>query len=263
MVMESMPTPEAARAFDQLARLYDETREVPEEKVLDRLSDHLHGLGIQTILEVGVGTGRIAAPLSRQGFEIVGVDASKEMIRRARSRGLARVVLGDAHQLPFADGCVDAALFVHVLHLLESPREALKEACRAGRQGALALVEPASGKREDAIEHSEPNPRTLVFDSLRRMGYAVPAAAGTPNAREREILSLLPPDRLYLLDEQDVTEPLARELEFLRKGASRWTLHIPRDALERAVAEAQDRVGTRTQTYHRVQALALWEPRVR
>lgn len=254
-----MPTRGAVPAFEQLARVYDESREVPEARVLDHIARQLRDWQMQTILEVGVGTGRIAVPLSQRGLAMTGVDASGEMLRRARDKGVARSVLGDAYLLPFKARSFDAALFVHVLHLLEEPRAALEEAVRVSRHGVVALVEPESSAHPDRPTGEDREARTVVFEALRRMGYTVPQCAGKPKAREREVLQRFPPDRLVILNEQDVTEPLAQELEFLRRGGSRWTLEVPSEALERAVAEARAQVGSRTFTYRRVQALAQWE----
>jgi SAM-dependent methyltransferase len=41
------------------------------------------------ILELGVGTGRLAVPLAAEGFEVVGVDHDRAMLARARARARA------------------------------------------------------------------------------------------------------------------------------------------------------------------------------
>jgi SAM-dependent methyltransferase len=50
------------------------------------------------VLELGVGTGRLAIPLADAGFEVTGLDASEEMLARLESKAGPRVraVLGDA-----------------------------------------------------------------------------------------------------------------------------------------------------------------------
>ncbi len=57
------------------------------------------------VLELGVGTGRIALPLAHAGLDVVGIDASGEMLEvlRTKQKG-ARVhtVFGDMAALPFA-----------------------------------------------------------------------------------------------------------------------------------------------------------------
>ncbi len=50
------------------------------------------------ILELGVGTGRLALPIARAGIRVVGIDASTEMLEHLRiadTDGLVRTTLGD------------------------------------------------------------------------------------------------------------------------------------------------------------------------
>lgn len=50
------------------------------------------------LLELGIGTGRLAIPLSRAGWEVTGIDASAAMLTKLRAkRGAARItsILGD------------------------------------------------------------------------------------------------------------------------------------------------------------------------
>jgi ubiquinone/menaquinone biosynthesis C-methylase UbiE len=60
------------------------------------------------VLELGCGTGRIAAPLGRGGVSLVGIDRSGAMLERARRRlaraqlqGRVSLVRGDIRALPF------------------------------------------------------------------------------------------------------------------------------------------------------------------
>jgi SAM-dependent methyltransferase len=253
---------DAPAEFDQIARVYDDTREPLDPGVLASMVRTLSGWGIRSVLEIGVGTGRVAVPLRAQGLEVTGVDASRGMLDRARAKGLDRLVRGSAYRLPFASGTVDAALFVHVLHILEEPARAIAEAQRVGRLGVAGLVRPA--RAAEPPPDPAQRPRRRVIERLRAQGIPVSdRAAGGPPLRERRLLETYPPQRLVTLDARDVTEPLARELDLFARGASRWTLRVPPDALAKAVDEVRAEVGDRRRTYHRVIALALWtEPPV-
>ena len=79
--------------------VYDETREPLTEEALDEAASILSDDGCRRILEVGIGTGRIAVPLQQRGFEIVGVDFSKGMLMKARKKGIEDLVMGD-HESP-------------------------------------------------------------------------------------------------------------------------------------------------------------------
>ncbi len=78
-----MPDYDAAIYGDRIAEIYDEWYAVPSdaEDTVALLSD-LAGPG--PVLELGIGTGRIALPLARRGCEVHGVDASEAMVKKLR-----------------------------------------------------------------------------------------------------------------------------------------------------------------------------------
>ncbi|MBI4265456.1 MAG: class I SAM-dependent methyltransferase [Acidobacteria bacterium] len=102
---------EGHEGWDEYAPFYDwenartlGRRDVPFWKSLA-----LHAGG--PVLELGCGTGRITVPLGRAGVDLVGVDRSSAMLRRARQRvrrarvdGRVRLIRGDIRQLPFRRG---------------------------------------------------------------------------------------------------------------------------------------------------------------
>ena len=76
-------------------------------------------------VEIGVGTGRFAAPL---GIPIA-VEPAPRMAELARQRGID-VLENFAEALPFADGSFDFAVMVTVVCFLNDAGEAFREACR-------------------------------------------------------------------------------------------------------------------------------------
>jgi ubiquinone/menaquinone biosynthesis C-methylase UbiE len=115
-------------SFDRAASFYDDTRTLPpelSERITQHILDLAHG---RRILEVGVGTGRIAAPLLERGARLTGIDLSREMMDRLRGK-FARATLAQADvlSLPFAAGSFGVLLAVHVLHLVGGWRDALRE----------------------------------------------------------------------------------------------------------------------------------------
>src|SRR5262245_19859134 len=124
-----MTTPPRSVSFDRIAERYDETRggdkrgrEIAEE-VLPWLVDG-------PTLEVGVGTGLVAAALAKRGRHVLGVDLSPAMLARAYTRMGPRVALGDAQALPVATGSLANVYYVWVLHLVGDPAATLAEAAR-------------------------------------------------------------------------------------------------------------------------------------
>ena len=74
--------------FDErIAATYDDDAAIFDAKVIDPVVDFLVDLaGRGRALEFGVGTGRIALPLARQGVSVHGIDVSKAMVARLRAK---------------------------------------------------------------------------------------------------------------------------------------------------------------------------------
>lgn len=86
-------------------------------------------------LEIGVGTGRFASPLSVE----YGLDPSFNMLKLAEQRGVA-VIQGIGESLPFKNESFNFALIVLTIWLVGNPLHVLKEAVRVlKKRGALIL----------------------------------------------------------------------------------------------------------------------------
>src|SRR5262245_24430169 len=134
----------ASIVFDRIANDYDETRggESRARTVAVRLAERLPRR--RPSLEVGVGTGIVARAVSDHGFELVGVDLSMPMLRKAHERLGARVANADALQLPIASGSIPAAYAVWVLHLVADVRTVLSEIARVLAPRGTLLVIPST-----------------------------------------------------------------------------------------------------------------------
>ena len=95
---------------------------------------------LDSVLEVGCGTGHFSRWLDDQGLAVVGLDLSPVMLAEARALDGVPLVRGDARRLPFADGVFDLVAFITTLEFLEQPREALAEALRVARCGMVLGV---------------------------------------------------------------------------------------------------------------------------
>lgn len=127
-------------------------------------------------VEIGVGTGRFAAPLDVN----LGLDPAAEMLARASARHIA-VLGGIAESLPFREGVFDLVLFVTTICFLDDLPVALEEARRVLRSdGRLVLgyVDAQSPLGHQYEKHQEDNPfyrdaHFVTTDELvTRLGHA-------------------------------------------------------------------------------------------
>jgi len=133
-------------SFDRAADYYDATRALDPEltrRVLELLTTELSGRG--PCLEIGIGTGRLALPLTGAGIPITGVDLSDAMLKKllAKTAGVASIhaARADATSLPFADDAFGAAFACWVLHLIPEWRIAVRELVRVVRPGGVILID--------------------------------------------------------------------------------------------------------------------------
>lgn len=93
---------EAERIYGEAwADDYDDIFDGVDERMLDRLVD-LSG-STRRALELAVGTGRVAIPLTDRGVEVSGIDVSEGMLARLAAKpggGKVRVTLGDMVEVP-------------------------------------------------------------------------------------------------------------------------------------------------------------------
>jgi ubiquinone/menaquinone biosynthesis C-methylase UbiE len=119
---------------------------VAEEQVEAAWLKLVDGPNIDTVVDLGTGTGRVLEVLARIARHAIGIDLSREMLAVARANlekaGLrnAQVRLGDVASLPLADGSADLVTLHQVLHYLDDPGKAMREAARVLKPQGRALV---------------------------------------------------------------------------------------------------------------------------
>jgi ubiquinone/menaquinone biosynthesis C-methylase UbiE len=127
-------------SYESIADEYEESRggQARADLIAAAIDRHLAAQSL--VLDVGVGTGIIAATLERHGHRVVGVDIAPGMLRHSASRLPGRVGLADGLALPVAGASVDGVVFVWVLHHVADPVAALAEARRALRASGCVLA---------------------------------------------------------------------------------------------------------------------------
>jgi ubiquinone/menaquinone biosynthesis C-methylase UbiE len=172
------------------AAVYDRLSARTEEKLGAELKHKLLASALGRVLEIGVGTG-LSFPHYPEIEELVGVDPSEPMLRRARRRAaeLGRdvtLVEGPAEALPFEDESFDTVVSLAVLCTVDDPSRVLQEIRRVLRPGGSFVFlehvrssDPKLAQWQDRLERPwgwiaggcHPNRRTL--EAIERAGFEV------------------------------------------------------------------------------------------
>ncbi|MBD0290716.1 MAG: class I SAM-dependent methyltransferase [Thermoleophilia bacterium] len=209
-------------AYDAIAELYDDWSRSVTEDVGFYVDEALAAGG--PIVELGVGTGRVAIPTALSGVRVIGVDSSAGMLavcrRHAEAAGVSEWLdlrLGDLRSPPVEERVrLVTAPFRSLLHLeTDADRLAALRAARSLLEpGGRFLFDVFTPSAEDIREtherwlEREPGiwERAAWDEERRVLTLDVRGAAGETSMR----LSWLPPQRWEeLLREADL-EVLAR-----------------------------------------------------
>ncbi len=171
-------------SFDRAASFYDRTRGFPPgigKRIVEAIGLRAGLQRGERLLELGVGTGRLALPLAEEGLDVYGVDLSwnmLEVLRKKDAEGRVRPIQGDIVALPFASASFAAVLIVHVLHLVGAWRRALEEAVRVLRPGGVLIL--GWGER------GESGPSWQVRKAWREIVARLGGTIERPGERESE-----------------------------------------------------------------------------
>ncbi len=91
------------------------------------------------LLDVGCGTGDLAATFSRRGWSVAGIEPSGAAAEHARALGV-EAVAGTLADAPWGEGEFDAVLFNHSLEHIDDPALAIADAARLLRPGGLLAI---------------------------------------------------------------------------------------------------------------------------
>jgi ubiquinone/menaquinone biosynthesis C-methylase UbiE/DNA-binding transcriptional ArsR family regulator len=182
----------AARSFfERLAPNWDRIRSLhaPEDVVEATILEAIGGKPIRSLLDLGTGTGRMLQLLAPRAARAVGLDASHAMLSVARANleraGLTRVELrqGDVYAPPFARGSFDLIVVHQVLHYLDDPARALREAGRLLAPGGRLLIVDFAPHNLEFLRSAQAH-RRLGFSQEQIAGWLAEANLDCALARE-------------------------------------------------------------------------------
>jgi SAM-dependent methyltransferase len=135
------------------------------------------------VADLGCGAGEIAARLAPLVRRVIAVDRETSMIAAARTRldpfANAEVREGDLLDLPIEDGEVDAAILALVLHHVEAPQQAVREATRILAPGGVLLVLDMAAHGHEALAAAMGHLH-LGFDEATVHSWAAPRSGLRP-----------------------------------------------------------------------------------
>ncbi|MFW0861672.1 MAG: class I SAM-dependent methyltransferase [Dethiobacter sp.] len=127
--------------FSLIAPFYDCFMAALHKKQGKVLLARLAPLSHRKVLDLGGGTGKLAAQLEKAGANVWLLDSSTAMLKRARRLLPSnRAVLGDAASLPFAENSFDVVMIVDALHHFRKQEIVLEEALRVLRPGGTLAI---------------------------------------------------------------------------------------------------------------------------
>lgn len=201
--------------YDRIASIYDPWSRSVTEDIAFYVEQALASGG--PVVELAVGTGRIAVPIARAGVAVIGVDSSPEMLAEARAAAIAAGVsqlldlrLGDLREPPVGERVPLAICpFRSLLHM-ETESEKLR-ALRAAREllerGGRFVFDVFAPSPEDIQEthdrwlEREPGifERAVWDEGSRTLSLSVRSDGGAETTFGLHWLSA--PEWLRLLDE--------------------------------------------------------------
>lgn len=109
------------------------------------------------VLECGCGTGMLTDVIAPRCRELIATDFSKNMLRKTEEKCAAhnniRFKVADITSLDFADSSFDKVIAANVIHLLENPRDALKELERVCKPRGKIIIPTYMNRRSKGKEN--------------------------------------------------------------------------------------------------------------
>jgi SAM-dependent methyltransferase len=233
--------------FGRVADIYDATRSLPDEQMRSLLQQIEREVGTRgSLVDIGVGTGRFARPLQEMGVEVVGVDISKGMMAKAREKGVQNLLFADVHRLPFRDKTFDAALMVHILHLVGDWARVVREAARISRGSILSVIGTTEG----------PSMEEVYLGIRTQMGYPLERF----EAGERGMQDRVEPAKLVTVGEVEREVQADEEIDRLLRREKSMTWDMPDDVHLRVIAELRASCAGKLLRTKQSIELAVWMP---
>jgi ArsR family transcriptional regulator len=190
---------QAANYFAKIADSWDAQRNlhVPESAVEAAILKVIGQRRVDTLLDLGTGTGRMLELLAEHYRRGLGVDSSREMIAIARAKLVAaginhaQVRLGDIANLDPSIGQADMIIIHQVLHYFDDPGRMLAAARSALKPGGELLIVDFAPHELEFLRTHHAHRRLGLSEAqmsgwARAIGMKVDALTTFPNGKNDE-----------------------------------------------------------------------------
>ncbi len=185
-----------------------ETYDKDVERYLNKLEfpmpiEDLDGFAVllkgKRILDAGCGAGRDAVYFAEKGFNVIGIDLSKEMLEAAKKRANADFRVGDVRKTGFDDDSFDGVwCYNTLLHLdKEDVHAALKEFARILKSEGILFIATKQGKGKIAkegdkgIKHFYHYEKEDFLDLFREIGFELIKSKSYPRKNDEVFIDLI------------------------------------------------------------------------
>lgn len=159
--------------FDWASSFYDCTRAIPDDlmkKTIETLLEKVEINSSSRILEVGIGTGRIAIPLSKKlNLNTVGIDISEKMLQKCLEKitpsNNFQLIVADGIALPFSKNQFNVVLTSHLLHFLPDVFQFVEKIASLLVQSGYYI------DLEAYVSYNQTLPFKIYYDKLAEVGY--------------------------------------------------------------------------------------------
>ncbi len=170
--------------FDEWAANYDETVSGSDDQyvdvflnydhILETVASHAEG----SVIEFGVGTGNLTARLFEKGYQVLGIEPSTEMRKKAKKKlGSLSIVDGDFFHFPVDENGVDTFVSTYAFHHLTDDEKEKAIALYSNilkSGGKIVFADTIFSTKEDkqaTIETAETNKFDRLAEDLRTEYY--------------------------------------------------------------------------------------------
>jgi ubiquinone/menaquinone biosynthesis C-methylase UbiE len=154
-----------ANVYDKQKRRTWTSKKGFSSQILSIILEFTRQVDSGQILEIGIGTGRIAHPvLENTSGNVIGIDLSSKMIEKSVKKleqysTRSHLILGDGEYPPFRNSCFHCLICISTFHYLSSPQIRVRSFTNLLKSGApfifgdLVIHEKDTEKFLDQLEH--------------------------------------------------------------------------------------------------------------